>query len=151
MRRVHWPVWVLCSVLATVGALAFNAGVLFRSIIIDERTQAKGDAAMAMIKAFDLLKAHGGSLPSQQPLHFRVPQAFARADDTAGFTIQTLQAPTYLVLSDDGSMLLLLQQDTDGTNKQCLVHPARSQVGVCQLGRHPLPMSDHRGVNQATP
>jgi len=151
MRCVNWPVWALCCTVVATGALAFVVGVLFRTTIVDGTLKTKFNTVEAMSKAFDLLKEHNGHLPAQQRLHFTVPPAFSGAGDPVGFTIQALDAPTYLMQSDDKAVLMLIQQGPDGSNKQCLMHPASIQVGVCQLGRIPLPQPTLRGANQTAP
>ncbi|MBK6296052.1 MAG: hypothetical protein IPF55_18760 [Rhodoferax sp.] len=151
MRRINCPVWALCCTVAATGALAFVMGVLFRTTIPDETLKAKFNTVEAMSKAFDLLKEHKGYLPAKQSLHFTVSRAFSSPGDAVGFTIQALDALTYLILSDDKAVLMLVQQDPDGTNKQCLMHPASIQVGSCQLDRIPQPLAAPRGANQTRP
>ncbi|XVJ69665.1 MAG: hypothetical protein HEQ39_08425 [Rhizobacter sp.] len=135
MRRIDCPLWTLCLVLLATGVLAFGLGLFMRLGMgvgtLDDTTQSKTLAVQALGTAFDLLKA-----PSQPPetRQFSVPRPFSSATEAVGFTMQPLQPSTYLVRSDDHSILMLLQQQPDGSAKQCLIHPPAIQVGICQLG-----------------
>ncbi len=131
MRRIDCPLWALCLALFATGVCAFSLGLLFRAGVPDDTTQSKALATQAMATAFDLLK---DSKQQPQMQRFSVPRPFSSAGDAVGFTIQPLESATYLVRSNDQEILLLLQQQPDGTGKQCLMHPRHIQVGSCQLG-----------------
>jgi hypothetical protein len=134
MRRIELPLGVLFTVLCVTGLGAFVLGLLFRTAVPDNATQSKALAAQAMATALDLLRE-----PKQVPRvqRFTVPRPFSSAGGAVGFTIQPLEPTTYLVRSDDQEILLLLQQQADGTGKQCLMHPPGIQVGSCQMGINP--------------
>lgn len=135
MRRVNWSLSTLCLVLLVTGVLAFGLGLFLRVGIgfgvTSDTAQSKALATQAMATAFDLLKESKQATPVQR---FTVPRPFSGAGDAVGFTLQALEATTYLVRSDDQEILLLLHQQADGTTRQCLMHPPTIQVGSCQLG-----------------
>lgn len=84
-----------------------------------------------MASAFDMIKE---SRQVETPQTFTVTRPFSNSGEVAGFVIQPLKATTYLVQSDDKKILLLLQQQADGTDKKCLMHPPEIKVGDCLLG-----------------
>jgi hypothetical protein len=135
MRRIHCPLWALCLALCVIALCAFALGLFLRVGVglgvTSDATQSKALATQAMATAFDLLKE---PKPTSQVQRFTVPRAFSSAGETVGFTMQPLEAATYLVRSDDQEILLLLQQQPDGTARQCLIHPPSIHLGSCQLG-----------------
>jgi hypothetical protein len=133
--RINWPLWALVLALLATGISTFALGLFLRVGmgigVPSDTTQAKLLAVDAMATASDLLKQ-----PQQTPRlqRFTVPRPLSNAGDAVGFTIQPLDTSTYLVRSDDQDILILLQQQPDGTDKKCLIYPARIQVSSCQLG-----------------
>lgn len=135
MRRIDCPLWALVLALFVTGLCAFGLGLFLRMGmgvgVTSDTTQSKVLAVQALATAFDLLKAPTQPTDTQR---FTLPRPFSSTGDAVGFTMQPLEPATYLVLSDDQEILLLLQQQPDGTAKQCLMHPPGIQVNSCQLG-----------------
>jgi hypothetical protein len=138
MRRIHWPLWTLCLLLLATAVCAFGLGFFLRTAmgigVPSDTTQSKALAVLALTTAFDLIKEPKQAASVQS---FSVQRPFSSPGHAVGFTIQPLEPSAYLVRSDDQHLLLLLQQQPDGSAKQCLMHPARIQVGSCQLGANP--------------
>ncbi len=133
--RINWPLWALVLALLATGISTFALGLFLRvgmGLGAPSNTeQSKALAVQALANAFDLLRQPQQLRPVQR---FTVPRPFSNAGDAVGFAIEPLQPVTYLVRSDDQDILILLQQQPDGTDKKCLIYPSRIQVSSCQLG-----------------